>query len=617
MIPPPLQRRLPPAPGLVEPTLARLNVTTVGDLLSLDVNHLRMRGVGKKKKQVIAKFREEILRACGLWEQSEPFDLPPKAPPLPEPPRRVRRLVDELGIATPEEVLRFDLRRLELLPRVGPTTRRAFLRWQEEVSVATNQSIPFLSREDEQTRSSAGLVQVAFDQMKPRVAQMLTARYIQGKTLEEIGRAHSVMRERVRQIQNATRARLHRLLGEEVSRALSAEFDLNYLGGHLLHRPNYTGEGEPPSLGALHLLAEIATGDSWFHDGESMLFRGERCALRDLQEQIKIATAQQVELSAADLTHIGESVKLPGPAVRLLLLSRGRWLPHEDEGLRRNLRRTPRRDALLLWVMGRGGAVHQREAGAWLLDWMRIPPAEREERLGQASISAGAILERLPDLLRYNKGTFIHRDHLPITLHQQDALVSFCVQRLAAERQPMSTRVLLSEARSQGLPVRGCTPHLLKDLLRRHPEVRPLRKFLVLWHEAPESEAQATLRSRLEQIVAGSPKPLSIEEMLALLPAKSNYHRITIVMTLNRMGLHLDADAGGYLPVAEVLARRTEISEQSYRLRQKGWLWMEVGEHLGVGGERARTLALQWAKAMGQPWPAYAGRDRPTRRRDD
>lgn len=484
----PLNNPLPPVPGLLRLTLERAEVHTVQDLLELNLRDiLRLKGVGRKKRDALEAFREEMLDnfwGAHLYRKKEPFS--PREWKLPTAPEA-------------------DEPQLEL---------------------------PDLTALDEHVRS----------ELNDRERYVVRRRYQELANLREIGSSLALSRERVRQLQKRAVERAHRSCGPIANDLLLDQLNLKDWPS-ILHRVQISEA--MPDFGWLHFLIEVATNESWQRHQDwllhSMSIQDFRGWVSTLSEQLR----GRMALSEEELTALLDDCDgISRPELDQLLRHELGWLAVEG-----GYRVDPELLDLGAWLVYRvcdaGRSVHQSEAGRWIVEREGGDTSDEEEVL-RCTRRAEGMLDRKPGIYRCDQGSFIHERAMGLSTGELEQAVNWSVERLRGETGPYSTEVLLELLEAEGLRPAALNRYLLKDALGRHPEIRPLRKTLVAFEETFEEEG-LFMQDRLEEILAEAREPLSVEEIMARLPEGIRYAETSVSTALLNGGFARRAAPGRYI----------------------------------------------------------------------
>ncbi len=529
---------LPTPPGLIQATLERLKVTTVRELVSLDPQSINLQGVGRKKIETIQSFQEEVLaRHPAVADQ-----LPT---PLPTPPDILKNLLIRLNLTTVEDVLAYDVRILKQLPRVGWTRQKAMADWQKELvekfsrKRATPPPPPPIPMPPEDSLDA--MADWLIERLDERQQAMVRVRYEEGGTLQDTGNAIGVSRERARQLLRATMNDHSRQYGLVIQAKLNEVYRLEETDGWLIRL------GITPGLAPwkAHFLIESATTTSWHRVDEAHLCDSGQSAFSQLLQTLRADLPAHGGLSVESLNTLAEKHDLSPALTRYLLITFFGWISTADGVLLPNIEDFTASEWLNRKLRSHGKPAHQGEVAGWLMDREGIDETRREEEFPRFFRMVEGRLDRLEDVYRYQRGTFIHRDALNIDAEDLVGLIDRCVERIRGQTGPISTLKLLTDLRkSDPAPTpQAVTPHLLKYLLARHPEVLPLRKFHVACRATYEEDG-VELKDRIQAILQAADRPLTLEEVADRLPAEAAYSINSVNQALYALGANEGGERG-------------------------------------------------------------------------
>lgn len=212
------------------------------------------------------------------------------------------------------------------------------------------------------------------------------------------------------------------------------------------------------------------------------------------QESIPRPPAPPKEGEQAPAAPPSQEVELPPPAFR-------RWLVHALQEAPMGM--TPHE----LYE-----AAHQE--GQEGLD----PEGERAlEQIREVLARSGAVL-------RTERDTWRHRDALGISPRLLEELVTWCLDILEGNNQPVHIRTLWNELDQAGRLRPGMSQWLLRDALARSCDAVTFRNEQLLAHVESYEDGGVTLYERLGELLRAAEGPLSLGELRQRLPAGVHYH---------------------------------------------------------------------------------------------
>jgi hypothetical protein len=393
--------------------------------------------------------------------------------PMPAPPSLIQVTLNRAGVRTVGELLELDTELLRSMPGVGPRKLEMITNFQAEVAAGLMASQDFASETTESSmvpsfNSLEELDRWLFEVLEGRAATVFALRF-DGATLTEIGEALGLSRERARQLVNSAIAELHRQVGARAGALLRERTGVHHLGPAILIEDT-----------ALHLaaIASVATGETWTQVQPGFAWRGPRGSLGTLTQQLHEQIGERETLTPGDLEGLASTVQQPVDLVRNLLLRLEGWLA-DGEGLRQPTdHRSGARQHVVQRLRDHSGPAHQNEMASWLMELEGVEEWPAEDRTFIRRVES--MMDRDPDVLRYDRGTFIHVDHLPAPREQLEKLVDRCVEWVVAVDGPVAVADLLGRLAETGADASALNTYLLKSLLLLRPEVKALRKGLVM-----------------------------------------------------------------------------------------------------------------------------------------
>ncbi len=509
-------------PQMVSRIIEITGIRTLREAAALTLNDVRkIRGVGEAKASAFFAWRAEALRQARESSGNPgPVDL--------DPPRTIARLVRLSGAQTVEEVLKVDLRWLAEQRGVGPTRIRAWRRWVAGLRHELEHRaahVPAVSTLQSMTAREL------FDKMEAQLGErerdIINGRYRQRLSLAELGERHDVTRERVRQLIQQTTALLRKDFQAQAFEVLQAEWCLGQLGRDILHRS--LSNNPTISWEEVGFLADVATRDRWLLVDNDWLTTLSISQMRDYVAAVRGSVARDVFVPLERLDAIAES--RPGMSRALVAL-----VLMNDLGFRRKpdgtLFRNPKTVSMRTWIVHQmiaaGGAVHQNDMTRMVLAFEgKAADAVTEEQYNLYVRRVEAQLERAKDILRVDAGTFVHRSHLRMSKADEKRIVDWCMERLSGLTGPMSTHILIEELDAAGMSHPLLNHYVLKEFLKKRPEIHILRKSFVAW-AATFQEEGTFLDDRLRAILAEAGEPMTVSELAQRLPSGVRYSPISI-----------------------------------------------------------------------------------------
>lgn len=466
-------------PSLVRGALDRLEIRTVRDLLELELESVgETPGVGAKKTQLLGELQARARR----------LDPPPRPPRQRALPERLRTQHIDLRAPWATTLVRLDTRCTSALERAEATTLGDVVALLERGELGQIQGIGARSAAQIEAHlerlATLGLDGYRFEGKPPPVEvseavarilaelpeeerRLIFMRYRDGLTLEEVGRAFGVTRQRIGQRQRRILEQARGPYGLHIERLLARLFD-----------------ALDASHGVLTLgrALELSPGQEqpW-----ELLFAfdvmGRDAAIRHQA----IFTTRSAEACDALLAQLREALEatgldaLPGEQVRQIAREMGLRLDGDEDvaELATVWGVSLREDALLHnpWLGLSAEAAGLLATHAGPMDTTALlaalaahtdarPDPERLERA----------LAAHPDVYRAPDGAWLHAAHLPLPREELDAIARACIARLEGVAEAVSATVLREELAEEGVDVSALTPALLLEAMRKDERARVL-----------------------------------------------------------------------------------------------------------------------------------------------
>jgi DNA-binding CsgD family transcriptional regulator len=529
-------RPIPEPPGLIRKLLARVLVRSLGDLARLDLATVAdLPGVGKTKVEALRTWRIEVLGA----EPVVPAYVPEPAPPLPPAfaarrlgpvPGLLQRLFIDLGIFTYGDLMAIDVDGLTAIEHVGRRKIELVQQMQEAARMEVEQPPPARSPAPD----LSALETLVLDGVTGRERTLVNRRLIEGASLVECGQELGLSRERVRQLTSRVLDRLQFEHATDAAALLNAECGI-LADDRALHRQMAALATIP--FERLRLPLSLVA-DGWaLVDGEWMV-RGGPAELDRLLSGVEEWIAGRQFIEATDL----ERAPVRQPLLGIILAEHCGMRTEGDDWVVDVSQFD--RNTFLEERLRTAGTAHQDELARWLL--ARQGDEAKDAEVARAVRSVEGALSRLPSVYRTAMGTFTHREALPIPEAALARLVDLCVDRMRGTAGAISTRALLDQLRGEDDHAAVVSPWLLKDALKRHPDIKVLRKFLVGY--APTfTEEGVLLGDRLEAILREAGVPLTTQEITDRLPDGLEHADAAIYSTLRNGGFAVTAGRGRFI----------------------------------------------------------------------
>src|SRR5690554_1253210 len=534
-------------PTLIQNVLERFEAGTVGDLLELSESTLRdARGVGAKKIDVIGDLKvrarnELAFSSHGLSEASETQLLSDRLDKsgvnmeeswervLRVLPTRARGAFESVGYTSVNDlVTAYEHGELGRLPNFGPKTLTRVHEILE--TIATHGLDYYLFGDRGRPENLHDLIEQALDTLEASDRDIVERRFFVGDTFGDIGDDYEVSFQAIQARFDTLVETLSYHFRPEAEVMLAPLVEACEKAGGLLPADKVSELTELEDLHrilfALHLagLVEFRIWQGVFitslHQSEiDIKLRRLRDAIVETGravlpfEQIKnFAQRAGLRMDRAGLTYlfdvawevdIGKSRSIKNP-----------WARRSDHVA--NVLEDVASPMSAQEILGRLESFEQHDHGI----------NEISER------ALNGLLHRHEDIYTIERGTYVHASALPISLDALDQVVQWCVTRLRGEVGQISTKYLLGELDELGKSEAGLTPYLLKDALSRHSDVLTFKNTYLVAHAATFEESGKTLADRVETVLVEASAPLTVEDVIDLLPEGIDYHRMSIYTTL-------------------------------------------------------------------------------------
>ena len=457
------------------------------------------------------------------------------------------------------------IRRLELrtLGQVVEAVQRETLRWQRPIGrkswARLCRAVEDLATSGEDPRSKLGnpivpdrFFAACLSHLPRHERALLTARILRGASLVPLGTARGVTRERVRQLVARAVQRLAGRLGSAAQELVRPLVEAMDRAGGLVHAETARKLLGVHDLGKIRLALLVAG------EGNRRPWRKEflvSLSLPELQDRLA-ALRRRLHASGPGRLHLDEAGRLAAEAAGLALERRTlervlvACLSFRLEGpycLTGERLYPGQALASLLRSAGRPMATAELEVA---LDRLRrdaphgFPSSRAVRELAyepRARLRCGVLL--------CGPRTLVHPAALPLPAAKVEAALDWCVRRLKARRQAISTRQLRRDLSASGLGHPALNEYLLEDLLGRRPEIARLHKFRVVYREAIP-DGSPSLRDRGDDVLRRARRSLTLREVIRRIPAAAGYAPVSVremlqhapsVLRLGGRFLHVEA----------------------------------------------------------------------------
>jgi len=397
-------------------------------------------------------------------------------------------------------------------------------------------------------------VEAAIREVPDKHRAAFLARFVEGRTLEDVGRELDLTRERIRQKSmlalNKVRQRIAKRCGV-MSDALTLLDERRIL--HFADLTEVSGGADARTVQLGLLFAGDDTVQVWRQeflvrlttsDAERQL-QFVRRALRDIgrgtasideaREAIRLAVgwhltdiglerlltqALGVEVTAGGLVPIESLMRWPA---RFVAMIRDAGRPMHISELAAKVLESASTDdiddELAEDAEEQSAEGEEEEEGDAGDEGAVTSSRERTPELLRLEHRLESALCHQPELYRVGRGTYVHRDASPVRQDLLREVVDWCVRHIRGRHTAFSTANLLAELQKRGGAPAGLNAYLLKSVLARHPEVVSLRKLLV-GHAPSFQEHGRSLADRVEDVLQAADRPLTKDEVRATLTSR-------------------------------------------------------------------------------------------------
>ena len=509
------------------PLFERLRLTTYRDLLPLEIDGLRnLSGVGRKKVRVLRELRSTALEIMGADGPESEEDV------VPEP---VDSPYDDLP---PDQVLgRLSARERGVLERFEIATIGALRAWLPTARPGSVENFGRRSRDALRERLDALLESGSDDlvfggpapqtvhelagaylrHLSPEKQEVFQERFVDGKTLEQVGQPRGITRERVRQVVETELALDRPSWGPRAQELLDPLLRvLDEAGGIAPTRRCLAAIAEPP-LWAIEVCAALAAVDDVRMEVDpsisTALAHSEFVTFRqDLRAELREWLDGHLELDGLLSIVKDAGLRWPEPDVREVAES---WLGVRIDGNKAFLARRP---TVATYV----NVLH--EAGC------PLTAAEVAERvrdvdpdLEPSARNAVATFSRTEQVFSYSHGTWIHAACLPFAVEVISDAAQRCMPAImAADGAAVSARLLLDGLRHEGAVPEGVTPYLLRDAILRTGKARGWRAGTdVAWKDGTIS--RKSVNAWISEVATDLDQPFAMNDLVGEVAAASGY----------------------------------------------------------------------------------------------
>ena len=607
-----LDELIPERPAIM-PILKTLGVRTYRDVLGLDLEAVRkIRGVGVGKIAAIkelldyAQRRATEERQLSCAEVRAPFSPAPSLydgwGPLSALGRLSRRLANviaknkiETMLALKEWHRRADPQRID---NYGSKTHRELGELILRLETEGHEALVFRGPAPV---SITSLGERFLEQLDPSSREILSLRFVQGWTLEQVGQQRGVTRERIRQIVALAIAEVRTSWGARARELLEQAAAALESRGGVEPTENTLESLGSPHLWALELACELAVFSlvvdiiagittTLLREEFVVLRRDLREALDEAPEPLTVSVVQEV------LADGGLSI----PENELPVVSDAMFgITIDGDAAFANRRSV---QYLYLKVLRDAGGPVSAEDVALKVN-------ELDPSMGANKRNAVAHFKRAQRVFSVSHNKWIHEDHLPVSRDALDALAQRCLPEVKrAGGRAVSVRSLLDKfARVGGVPA-AVTPNMLRDALIFTGKVRGWRAGTdVAWLDGVI--AKTTIAEWVREVAGELEQPFDMGELIDGVAQRAGYLANSVAVQAYKMSDALvPVGAGQYVSKQRVWSDETSFRTALRRVEEvivpRG-LWSAEDPALRVRGldkEIARFGAgIVWGLASRTP----------------
>ena len=552
-------------PSLIGRTLELLGVAQVGDLLDLDLDEAAgHRGVGSSKVAALRELREraeallgeqrawpEQLKGPGLLEELQAAGVE-----LDEPWERALRWLDVRtrnvlrrgGFGALRELaLKYEAGALGTLHGFGEVASARLGEHLSELVELGPQG--YLWGDKGRPKHLGEAITQVLQSLDAQDHVLLVARFLQERTLEQIGEQLGVSRERVRQKLERALEAVRALYCEAFEELLEEVSEVLHDRGGLISRSLCEALCEGASREHVTLaLAIVGVSARWCGSSHFLTTLSARQI-----EELFVRLRADIELHEEPVT-CAEQLELlasrrgwPAPAEEIVAFLENRWAVSVEA--------TTRAVSHPWTDWGRLAAETLREAGPG--SEQGLDAATLRERLAErygerASLPSArqiyASLSRREDVYAVERGRYVHVRRIGLEADQLERLAGRFISALREFDHAVSTGSLIELARARGEEVpEALSPMLLRDVMGRHPRIRLFQSTDMVAHLDVFSGKRRTQAQWLDELLLEQLEPLDCAEIARIAPAHLSYHPSAIYATLSKERFALNLGQGRFL----------------------------------------------------------------------
>ncbi|MEM1348814.1 MAG: sigma factor-like helix-turn-helix DNA-binding protein, partial [Myxococcota bacterium] len=584
-------------PSLVLNTLRRFGIATIGDVLDLDLDQLsRTRGVGCTKVDALHAMRKRAVAISHYGAGHYPEDHPslldelaaagidldtPWEHALPTLGRRTQNVfAREEFVTLRDVVVRFESGTLRAMQGFGKSSHDTLRRALDEL--ATHGLDHVLFGELGPPKDLFALLEHVWLHLDDDDRTMVRQRTLEGRTLEEIGAPMGLSRERVRQRIERSMRRSRRRFADSAKGLLDPVLTALRSRG-LVPLDEALALARIDDIPSLLLTTQLAGKPATLvaevfvtlrPDIEVLLDAWSESMRRIVSPSIPLETAQSaaaehdLRLSVEDVRELAHRLwraETTGAAIV------NPWMTHAEHV------------CAALARLGGPSSLETIAEEVRVVCGLDHPPTERQVYSG---------VTRAPDIFAYDRGRYVHADHLPVALDVLRRAAAQCVDALRGETHAVSASTFLDALVHDGLLPEPIPPMLLRDVMGRDARVQLFQATDLVAHVESFRGARRTQSDWVEEVLLESPQPMTCDDVCAEMPEHITFHRDAIYASLQNHPSIINLGKGRF-----VHREAIGLNERSLRLatRTAASALPEDGEPVG-----AATLLAD----IDTPWAA-------------
>ena len=384
------------------------------------------------------------------------------------------------------------------------------------------------------------LLELIFGSLKGEDRALLSARVVEGASLERLEEEHGMSAEALRGRLGEIVDRLRGVCGAAAGGLVAPLVQVMAECGGVLHRDQVDGLVGVSDLRQVGLALAVAghQGVRRWRDEFLTSVPSDEFARRLSQLGDELRGQRQARLPMIRVMSMANEIaglSLPRAAFSRLLAVAFKMQIGEDDRLVLRRTRTDRLLKLLatearpmhfVEIVDAYTARHPGDEGAG--DEAEAEPGDQR----QLEASLSAILGAHEDVYTLGRDTFVHRVALPIPPGRLDEIVAWCVEFTEGLTGAISPQRMLGELDRVGKDRRGLGAALLRDALSRHSDIVTFKNEHLIAHVESFREEGLTLDQWLERILREHEEPLTLPQVLDLLPEGVNFHRTAVHASL-------------------------------------------------------------------------------------